>query len=595
MKKTSVKYLIFAICALLLLGTTGLARETNVPSEPLVVPLGEPDEFWEMDDLAPGKPGGEVKYSTEKFPGTFNDLLGREPDTKDVTKMIMGAGLVDENPVNGKLVPAFAKSWSLSDDGRVYTFHLRTGLKFSDGRPLTAEDVAFTYEELVFNPKVKTERRAILRIGGELPKVTVVDRYTIKFEITEPHGPFLRRLSTGIYPKHELKDVTGEEFNDTWNREFAANNPENIVGAGPFRLDEFVPGEKIILSRNPYYYKVDPRGTQLPYLERYKILKVKDNDVEFLKFRSGETDFLRPQIRDMPYLLSHADEEGWNLLEGDGTRSAPLNADFVTFNWNTEEGHLKELFREPDFRRAVFLAIDLEEIINRVFNGFGRPQYGPISRLSPYHNPEVGNLLPVEPDPESARKLLGELGLKDRDGDGVRETASGDPISFSILVNEENRVRAGSARIITRNLADLGLEVEVETVQFDNYTSKLVNGNYQSTIASVLANSREPSTLSDVFTSGGPLHLWNRGQNRTLTEWEKEIDRLFTKGLQAGSFEERKEYYDKFQSIYAEQLPVIYLAGESFLYATAPSIRNWQEFNRLGTFLDFAEFIWLGK
>ena len=151
--KTFIKYLIFATCALLLIGTTGLARETNLPAEPLVVPLGEPDDLWEMSDLVPGEPGGEVKYSTDEFPETFNDLIARKPETKNVTRMIMGDGLVAENPVNGRLVPAFARSWSLSENGRVYTFHLRDGLKFSDGHPITAEDVAFTLRRTDLQPR----------------------------------------------------------------------------------------------------------------------------------------------------------------------------------------------------------------------------------------------------------------------------------------------------------------------------------------------------------------------------------------------------------------------------------------------------------
>lgn len=593
MKEIFVKYLLFFVLALLVVNPIGFARETNPPQEPLTVPIGDNDSLWEMADLAPGEPGGEVRYSTESFPNTFNDLLGKKNETKDVTRMIMGAGLTAVNPVNGRIVPAFAKSWSVSEDERVYTFHLREGLKFSDGQPLTAEDVVFTYEQLIFNPEVDTEIRDILRPGGELPEVELVDQLTVKFQLPEPHGPFLRGVSTGIYPKHKLTGITGKEFNKAWNRERAAENPDEIIGAGPFQLKEFVPGEEIVLTRNPHYYKVDSQGTQLPYLDRYRVVKVKDNDVEFLKFRSGETDFLRPQIRDMPYLLSHADEEGWNLLTKRRARSAPLNSDFLTFNWNTEKKDLNELFREPDFRRAVSLAIDTEKMIEEVFNGFGQPQYGPISRLSPYHNPNMEDLLPGKFDPEAGREILDGLGVRDSDDDGVRELNSGNPVSFSIVINQENRVRTEMAEMIARGLENIGLKADIESLEFEGYSSMLIRGDYQSAIASALANPGEPSTLSDIFTSGGPLHLWNLGQDRTLTEWERKIDQLFRKGIQATGFTDRKKYYDEFQAVYAEKLPVIYLPGESFLYATDSSVRNWEEFNRLGTFLDFAEFIWV--
>lgn len=593
MKKTCASYVLFTALVLLLVSPVGTARETIPPEEPLIVPIDGNDNLWEMEELVPGEPGGEVRYSSEKFPNTFNDLLGKKEETKDITRMIMGAGLTAVNPVNGRIVPAFAKSWSVSENGRVYTFYLREGLKFSDGHPLTAEDVLFTYEKLVLNPEVEAEEREVLRIEGEFPEIELVDQLTVRFRLPEPHGPFPRRVSTSIYPKHKLAGITGEEFNETWERETAADNPEEIVGAGPFQLKEFVPGEEIVLTRNPYYYKVDSQGTQLPYLDGYRVVKVEDNDVEFLKFRSGETDFLRPQIRDMPYLLSQADEEGWNLITGRKARSAPLNSDFLTFNWNTDRKDLNELFREPDFRRAVSLAIDIEEIIEEVFNGFGQPQYGPISRLSPYHNPNLEDMLPGKSDLETARELLTELGINDSNEDGVRELSSGEPVKFSITVNKENRVRTEMAEIVARELDNIGVRADIKSLEFSDYSSKLVHGNYQSTIASALANPREPSTLSDIFTSGGPLHLWNLGPDRTLTEWEREMDRLFRSGLKATGFQERKEHYYGFQELFAEKLPVIYLSGESFLYATSSRVRNWDEFSRLGTFQGFAEFIWV--
>jgi len=594
MKANKVKYLILPlIAALLIASTSGLARESYPPDEPLVVPIGGDNRLWEMGDLEPGKPGGELSYSTENFPRTFNNLTGEGKTTKNVTKVIMGSGLTAENPVNGRIVPGLAKSWSITDDGREYTFYLRQGLKFSDGHPLTAEDVVFTYKQLIFNREIQTEKRAIIRVEGKLPTVEMVDKLSVKFTIPEPHGPFLRRMSTGIYPKHKFDGISGEEFTETWSRETAAESPEEIVGAGPFKLEKFNPEEEIVLTRNPYYYKVDSEGTQLPYIDRYRVLKVKDDDVEFLKFRSAGIDFIRAQIRDMPYLLSHADEENWNLITGKSSRTVPLNADFLTFNWNTGETRLGGLFRKIDFRRAVYLATDFEAIIEEAFNGFGQVQYGPISRLSSYHNPGIEEQLPVKQNAEQARELLEGLDIKDRNGDGKREFETGKTVSFGILVNEENGARKKMAEIIARNLGEVGLTVDRQVRDFEEYSSRIINGDFQATIASVLANAREPSTLSDIFTTGGPLHLWNLGPDRELEDWEKEIDNLFQKGLRTSNFSGRKEYYDRVQKIYAEKLPLIYLPGESFLYATAGSVKNWNQFNRLGSFLSFAEYVWV--
>ncbi len=593
MKKRLLSLSFLLILCLTLAGSGGLARETHPPDEPLVVPVGREGGLWEMKVLTPGKPGGEAKYSTDRFPQTFNDLLAESGATKDVTAMIMGAGLTAENPINGRIVPGFAKSWEISEDGRVYTFHLRKGLRFSDGHPMTAEDVLFTYEELIYNPEVKTEVRAALRVDDRLPEIEKVDSHTVRFNLPEPSGPFLRRMSTGIYPTHKFETTEGEEFNKAWGLETASREPEEIVGAGPFQLRKFIPGKKIVMKRNPYYYKVDPHGTQLPYLDSYQVFKVKNDDVEFLKFTNEETDFLRAQIQDMPYLLSHRDEEGWTVFTGRGDRGAPLNADFLTFNWDTGDKELSNLFRQSAFRRAVSLVIDRARMVEEVFNSFGQLQYGPISRLSAYHNSEMEALLPTKQDQEKAEATLDELGIEDGDGDGTREFESGEGVKFTITVNQENEVRTRSAEIIAQNLSQIGIEVETRQVNFKNFSSRLIEGKFEAAIVRVLTDPLEPSTLSDIFKSDGSLHLWHPKADRAPVDWESEIDRLFEKGSSAQKFERRKRYYDRFQEIYARELPLIYLPGESFLYGTSGSLKNTGGFSRLGTFLDFAEYIWM--
>ena len=593
--RTSLLLVTLLLAGLLLSGSGLKARETHLPEDPLSVPIGESDQLWDMEDLSPGETGGKVKFSVDRFPETFNNLLADSRTSTDFTRIIMGSGLMAENPANGMMTPGMAKSWSVSEDGLKYTFNLRKGLKFSDGEPLTAEDVVFTYRQLVFNSKVKTDKRDILRVGGELPEIKKIDQHTVRFTLPKPYGPFLRQLSTGIYPKHHFKNVSGEEFNASWGRKLAKNDPGKIVGAGPFQLEEFIPGEKIAMKRNPYYYKADPQGTQLPYLDGYQVFKVKDNDVEFLKFKNGETDLMRAQIEDMPYLLSREDDEGWRVSTGGSDEGAAMSSEFLVFNWNTRPEELGELFETTKFRKAVSLAINRKRIINEVFNSFGVKQYGPISRLSPYHKEGVRRNLPYDFAPKKAAKLLDKIGYSDKDGDGIRDLPSSTEIKFELIVNKDNRVRAQTARIIADNLAELGIELKIKELGFDAFSRHLLGGNYEAGIVSLLANPVAPWTLSDVFLSTGPLHLWHPGADDDQAEWEKEVDEIFQKSLRASSFEGRKSYYDEFQKIYADQLPIIYTAGESFLYATDERLKNTEEFSRLGTFIDFSEYVWVGN
>ncbi len=595
MNRSRISLLIVSLflAGLLVSGSGVRARETGLPDDPLSVPIGKKDKLWEMEDLSPGKTGGEVKFSADRFPETFNDLMADSRASTDFTRIIMGSGLMTENPANGKMTPGMAKSWSVSEDGLKYTFHLRQGLKFSDGEPLTAEDVVFTYRQLVFNSSVKTDKRDVLRVDGKLPEVKKLDELTVRFTLPEPHGPFIRQVSTGIYPKHHFKNVSGKEFNDSWGRELASNKPGEIVGAGPFQLEEFVPGKRIKMKRNPHYYKVDPQGTQLPYLDGFHVFKVEDNDVEFLKFKNGETDLLRAQIEDMPYLLSRKDEEGWRVSTGESVEGAPMSSEFLVFNWNTESKELGELFEKARFRRAVSLAINRKRVIDEVFNSFGVEQYGPISRLSPYHKEGMRKDLPFDFAPKRGAKLLDEIGYSDEDGDGTRDLPSGQGINFELIVNKDNRVRVQTAKIIADNLAELGIELKVKKLEFESFSRRLLGGNYEAGMVSLLANPVAPWTLSGIFRSSGPLHLWHPDADTDPADWEARVDELFKKALRTSSFEERKAYYEEFQEIYADQLPIIYTAGESFLYATDERLKNTEEFSRLGTFIDFAEYVWV--
>ena len=591
--RTSLLLISLLLAGLLLSGSGLKARESHLPDDPLSVPIGESDQLWEMGELSPGKTGGKVKFSVDRFPETFNNLLADSRASTDFTRIIMGSGLMAENPTNGRMTPGMAKSWSVSEDGLQYTFHLRQGLKFSDGEPLTAEDVVFTYSQLVFNPKVKTDKRDILGVDGELPEVKKIDQRTVRFTLPQPYGPFIRQVSTGIYPKHRFKNVSGKEFNQSWGRELASNNPEEIVGAGPFQLAEFVPGERIEMERNPYYFKVDPEGTQLPYLNGYHVFKVKDNDVEFLKFKNGETDLMRAQIEDMPYLLSREDDEGWRISTGGSDEGAAMSSEFLVFNWNTESDELGELFAATKFRQAVSLALNRKRIIDEVFNSFGVEQYGPISRLSPYHKRSIREDLSHDFGPKKANELLDEIGYSDENGDGIRDLPSGAGIKPELIINSDNRVRVQTARIVADNLEEIGIELQIKELDFDTFSRRLLGGNYEAGMVSLLANPVAPWTLSDIFRSTGPLHLWHPDADANPADWEKRVDKLFKEALRTSSFERRKSYYEEFQEIYAGQLPVIYTAGESFLYATDERLKNTEEFSRLGTFIDFAEYVWV--
>ncbi|MFW6104705.1 MAG: ABC transporter substrate-binding protein [Candidatus Bipolaricaulota bacterium] len=571
----------------------GLARESHLPKDELVVPIGMEDEDWGMGELTPGIPGDQITYAATSLPKTFNNMVASETSSTDVTGNLM-AGLTDTSPSTGRLVPALAKSWDISEDKKTFTFHLREGLKFSDGEPLTADDVIFSFEQLAYNEKVEADMRDLLTIEGELPEIEKVDKYTVKFTTPTVFGPFIRTVGgVNIYPKHKLEGISGEEFNSAWGQGVAEKNPEEIVGAGPFRLKEYVPEQKVVLERNPYYFMRGPNGVQLPYLDEYVVLKVEDTDAQALKFETHETDVYGPTASKIPFLLKNEEEEGWNVMVLKGPRGAPAGTDFLSFNWDTEEEALAEVFQKKNFRRAVSHAIDRESIIENVFNGLAVTQDSPMSKLSPYYNEEAGEAFPEEYDLDKAKNMLDELGLEDTNDDGVRELPNGDKLAFTILTNKGNENRVDIGNIIASDLREIGMDVKFNPIEFNSLVQQLMGGSYQAVIIGLIGDPIEPNSGNNVWTSDGSLHMWHLDASENPVEWEKRVDEIFNEGLKHIGVDDRRPYYDEWQMIAAEEVPLIYTADQVFLYATEDNVRNTERFSPLGSFLGHAEFVWV--
>ncbi len=590
------KTLVLSLTLLLVLSgfaLVGLGRGEDLPEGAQTVPIREENEDWGMGELEFGVPGGKITYASTALPKTFNNMVASETSSTDVTEQLM-EGLTSTSPATGRTIPALAESWEISEDKKTYTFHLREGLKFSDGEPLTAEDIVFSFNELCFNEKVEADMRDLLTIEGKIPEVKKIDELTV--EITTPtiHGPFIRQVGgVNIYPKHKLEGISGEEFNSAWGLEVAEKTPEELVGAGPFRLKQFVPQQKVVLERNPYYYRKDPNGVQLPYISEQTIIKVENTDAQALKFKTHETDVYAPTADKLPFLLKNQKEEGWNVIVRKGPRGAPAGTDFITFNWDAENEALAEVFQEKNFRRAVSHAIDRPSIIENVYNNLAVSQDSPMSKLSPYYNEEAGEVFPQEYDLDKTRSMLDELGLTDTDDDGIRELPNGEDLAFTIVTNKGNQQRVDIGNIISSDLQKVGMKVKFNPIEFNSLVQQLMGGKYQSVIIGLIGDPLEPNSGNNVWTSGGSLHMWHLNASENPVEWEKRVDELFNEGLKNIGVTDRRPYYDEWQMIAAEEVPLIYTAGQVYLYAAEDDVMNTKTFSPLGSFLGHSYVVWV--
>jgi peptide/nickel transport system substrate-binding protein len=554
----------------------------------VIVPLGV--EGTSYSHLEPGARGGTFYASAISEPKGWNSVTSHENSTSQYTSIMM-RGLIDIDPNTASITPELAKSWDLSDDGLEVVFHLRRGLKWSDGEPFTADDVLFTFNDLYYNEDVDTDTRDILRLPDDtFPQFEKIDDHTIRVSLSVPFRPILNALGSSIMPKHVLANsvhklnpgVPVGQYNSTWTLD---TDPSEIVGMGPFIVESYFPTQGVTLRRNPYYYHVDPNGVQLPYLDRYVILTVENQDVSLLKFRNGELDAFAPRALDLSILSEEADTKNFTVLVRPdvpvfGTSWIGLNQDYGLAEGENE--NLRTLFRDLRFRKAIAHAIDKETIIRNVYNDLAVPQWSPVSYLSPFYaGREVyggpvteTNAVVYEFDPLKVASLLDEIGIVDRNEDGWRDFEDGTTVEIEFNTNP-NTTREGICLIVTDDLREAGLDVTFQPLEFNKLVDRLTGSTIQMVLLG-LSGSSEPNGGANIYRSTGGLHFWHYSADAgDIYDIEILIDELMSEGVSTFDNEVAFEAYKKYQLAYAESdLGLIFTVNPAFVYAYYNRIGN---------------------
>jgi peptide/nickel transport system substrate-binding protein len=521
------------------------------------------------------KYGGQLVLYTTSDPKSFNPVVAKETSTTLVTGPLF-EGLTTTNAVTLEVEPNLAVSWEVSEDGRVWIFQLRKDVQWFDGRPFTSEDVVFTFNQLIYNPDIPTSSRDIFTVEGKTFKVEKVNDYTVKFTLPCKFAPFLRTMSQEILPKHILEEIVKQgKFNYYWGLD---TNPKDIIGTGPFKLEKYLPGERIIFTRNPHYWKKSKDGDALPYIDKIIYIIVQNQDVALLKFQEGEIDYIGVRGEDFP-ILKPKEKEGNFTVYNTGPA---FGANFLVFNQNRDK-NLKtgkpyvspfklKWFTDVKFRRAVAHAIDKQSIINIVMNGLGFIQDSEMSPSSGFfYNPAV---MKYEYSLEKAKAILREIGIYDRNGDGKAEDTEGNIIEFNLFTNPDNTQRLKIANIIRKDLERLGFKVNFVPLAFNQLVSKLDSTYDWEAIMIGLTGGIEPHFGNNVWQSSGHLHMWYPRQKVPATKWEAEINKIFNEGVQKLDKNGRKALYDRWQEIVAEELPFIYTVLPANIFAVRNRFGN---------------------
>jgi peptide/nickel transport system substrate-binding protein len=535
----------------------------------------------------------ELVVSSISDPKTFNPHIANETSSTTAFSGVF-EGLTTSDGVTLEVIPALAERWEVADDQVTWTFHLRHDVKFHDGTPFTADDVVFTFNDIVMNEDVPgVAMRDILTIADEPVRCEKVDDYTVRFVTPVPFAPFDRIIGgIEIVPKHLLEAVVRRgEYASHWS---VGTDPKEIVGTGPYRIVEYRNGQDLVQRRWEGYWNNARFTKEHGPIAVRRILITPDINTTVLKFESGETDVYGLRMEDYANLSREARGGNFTVFDMGGS-SGTL---FLMFNQSAVRGggrgippEKQRWFRDVEFRHAVAYAIDKETMIRLVERGLSEPLWAsepPSNTL--FHNPNV-RTYPYDLD--KARAILDAAGYRDTDGDGTREMPEGVPVEFVLTTNSGNEVRERMCMILQEDLRKIGLHVTYQPLEFNNLVNKMDATCDWEAMVMGLTGGTEPQFGRNVWATDGSTHMWNQKPPRPsektklreweqsvaqwetgIRPWEREIEALFDEGVAVFDSDARRQVYYKVQEIVAEQLPLIYLTTPKALVAVRNKFIN---------------------
>lgn len=414
-------------------------REERLPDNPLVVPT--------VDRIG-------------TYGGTWRSLLISGQYIAWMDRQQHYDALVRYDPEWTEVIPDLAESYDINDDGAEYIFHLRSGIKWSDGEPFSADDIVFWYEAVLMNEELTPVKPTLLLSDGELPAVEAIDENTVAFRYNTPHGLLLRYLAGGAgdelvaKPRHYLEefhkefnpdrinDLVNEAGFDDWVQFFLDRadwsiNPDlPVLSAWVVETPLLEGGSHIVAKRNPFYWKTDSEGNQLPYIDEIDYEVMTSLETALLKAQNGEFDMLDRHINTLqnkPVLAQTREPGNYEFFD---MPSDLVNGATITLNMTQPNPVKREIYGNKDFRIGLSHAINRQEIIDTVYRGQGEPWQMSPREESGYYNEQLAKQY-IEYDVDLANEHLDRAGYTERDGDGFRLGPDGNRITINLEATDQ--------------------------------------------------------------------------------------------------------------------------------------------------------------
>ncbi|MBX3040071.1 MAG: peptide-binding protein [Bdellovibrionaceae bacterium] len=483
--------------------------------------------------------GGSINYNLDGEPPTIHPIMSTDLYASKVQAFV-GDTLANRDSNTYEWKPRIAEKWEISKDNKTFTFFLRKGVKFHDGKELTAEDVKFSFDA-IFEPKYEAANKRPYYEG--IAKVEVVDAHTVRFTAKDSYFKnFDVAAGLEVIPKHVYSDV---EKSRKMTREY--------VGAGPFMIEKFDRGQMIVLKRFEPWFETTGKDWKGAYnYERMNLRFYKDETVQIERMKKGDLDYI--EMRAEAY-VKKAEGAPWGktVLKKKVENSGPVSYGFIGWNFR------QELFQDRNVRLALAHLLNREEIIKKFTYGMAEPARGPVFNKSEYASP---NVKAIEFSPKKAQALLKEAGWKDEDKNGVLEkTVNGKKVELRFALIYPNKDTEKYWTLYREDLKRAGIDMQLKFLEWNSFLKILDEGKFD---AAALAWGG-----GDLFWD--PKQIWHSssavvGGSNFISYKNPEVDKLIDEGRVTTDRTKRRDIFRKVYELIAADAPYAFLTNSKFAF-----------------------------
>jgi peptide/nickel transport system substrate-binding protein len=517
-----------------------------------------------------------------KYGGTIRRALtGDIVQTAAVNKTLADNLMGYERPLPNSIQHNLTEKHWFEDEGRVAFFKLRDGIKWSDGHPLTVDDVLFWYNDMNVddNARASAALASVWVVDGEPIRMEKVDDLTLKVVSPKPLGRVLQAFcaTEGVYPKHKLEHLH-PRYNPNANYETfrdSTTDAQLTMNPGLPRITAWVPvrwerGQRILYDRNPYYWKVDTAGNQLPYADQIEFNVIQDSQVILLKFMNGEIDlFGRYSQVSMFPTLKAGERNGKFKIRVTG----PERGTTLYLNWDSPNAQLRDAFRTLEVRQALSHAINREEIKEIIFHGLLDISGYSFAPQSPYFSKEAYTKYTAY-DLDLANQLLDQVGLVDRDNDGIRDLPNGSPFAVNIDCLITPSFNVDLIQLVAEHWAKVGIKVYINAVLWNILWPRRTNGEFDIHVWSLEGPADPLARLNDWAIMNPTVPFWHRDASVSAQPWLFEATDLIKQAISTVDTVKLRDHMTRVRDLHTDNVAAITIGSRYHVWGAGTRLGN---------------------